>query len=99
MVSYSASETVGSASTDASVVGGTLRSITNNAWTEAATNYNTRPAVDGAVLTTKAKVAAKAVVDFDATSAVTGDGTYNFALVSTSTREAASARIKWSPCS
>src|SRR5207249_850935 len=43
--------TVGSASTDASAVGGTLRAITNNTWSEAATTYNTRPAVDGAVLT------------------------------------------------
>src|SRR5206468_3343610 len=36
-------------------------------------------------LSTKGKVLTKQVVDFDATSAVTGDGTYNFALVSSST--------------
>ncbi|TMB54684.1 MAG: DNRLRE domain-containing protein, partial [Deltaproteobacteria bacterium] len=77
--------TVGSASTDASAVGGTLRAITNNTWSEATTTYNTRPAVDGAVLTTKGKVLTKQVVDFDATTAVTGDGTYNFAMVSSST--------------
>ncbi|TMA49592.1 MAG: DNRLRE domain-containing protein, partial [Deltaproteobacteria bacterium] len=33
----------------------------------------------------KGKVLTKQVVDFDATAAVTGDGTYNFALVSSST--------------
>src|SRR5207249_2031646 len=58
--------TVGSSSTDASAVGGTLRTITNGTWSEATTTYNTRPAVDGAVLSTKGKVLTKQVVDFDA---------------------------------
>src|SRR5207237_1329759 len=38
--------TVGSSSTDASAVGGTLRTITNGTWSEATTTYNTRPGTE-----------------------------------------------------
>src|SRR5205085_12452341 len=78
--------TVGSVSTDPSTVGGTLNAITSNAWSEAATTYGNRPAIDGPVLATRnTKVIAKQLVDFDVTSAITGDGMYNFALTSGST--------------
>src|SRR5439155_14135615 len=77
--------TVGSGSSDGSVVGGTLRAISNNVWTETATSYATRPALDGRVLANVGAVKPNQVVDFDVTSAVRADGTYNFALTSTST--------------
>src|SRR5438067_2139176 len=76
--------TVGSSSGDGSAAGGTVRAITNGAWSEATTTYNTRPAVDGAVLATHGSVTPKQVVDFDVTQGVAADGTFNFALVSTS---------------
>src|SRR6185312_795391 len=77
--------TVGPASADASKVGGTVRSLTSGAWSEASTTYATRPAVDGATLTTVGTVVAQQVVEFDVSAAVRGDGTKNLALVSTST--------------
>ena len=76
--------TVGTASADGSAVGGTVRAITNGTWSEAATTYSTRPAVDGAVLATRTAVKPKDVVDFDVTSGVAGDGTVNLAVVSSS---------------
>src|SRR5207302_1165931 len=76
--------TVGSSSSDGSAVGGTVRAITNSTWSEAATTYNTRPAVDGPVLGTRGAVSAKQAVDIDVTPGVAADGTVNFALVSTS---------------
>src|SRR5439155_449557 len=48
---------------------------------------NTRPAVDGPTLASQASVALKQVVDFDVTTGVHGDGTYNFAIVTTSADE------------
>jgi hypothetical protein len=88
--------------------GGTLHRITDNSWSEATTNYNNRPAIDGAGLGTKGTVASKQVVDFDVTAEVTADGTYNFALDSTSSdsveyqsREATSGKpqliVKFAP--
>ena len=76
--------TVGTASADGSAVGGTVRAITNGTWSEAATAYSTRSAVDGAVLATRTAVKPKDVVDFDVTSGVAGDGTVNLAVVSSS---------------
>ncbi|MCP4248356.1 MAG: alkaline phosphatase, partial [bacterium] len=45
--------------------------------------YNTRPDIDEAVLDTAGPVTPGDVVEFDVTPAITGDGTYGFALVST----------------
>src|SRR5438128_4195900 len=79
--------TVGSASASLSNSGGFVHSITNNTWSEATTTYNTRPAVDGPTLASQASVALKQVVDFDVTTGVHGDGSYNFAIVTTSADE------------
>jgi hypothetical protein len=75
--------TVGPASAAVSNSGGRIHRITNNSWSEATTTYINRPAIDGPVLFTHGPVGHQ-VVDFDVTAAVTGDGTYNFALDSTS---------------
>ncbi len=76
--------TVGANSGDGSAVGGTIRRITNTTWSESTTTYNTRPAIDGAVLASAAKVVPKAVVDFDLTAGITTDAIYNLALSSAS---------------
>src|SRR5262249_39050763 len=76
--------TVGSGTVAPSVFGGTLSRITSNSWSEATTTYNTRPAIDGPTLDTVASsVGPDQEVLFDVSGAVTGDGTYNFALTTT----------------
>jgi hypothetical protein len=77
--------TVGSNTSAKSNSGGTIHRITSNSWSEATTNYNNRPPIDGAGLATLGAVASKQVVDFNVTAAVTANGTYNFALDSAST--------------
>ncbi|MCC6847328.1 MAG: phytase [Deltaproteobacteria bacterium] len=79
--------------------GGAVQAIGDTGWDEATLTYATRPATDGAVLATAGAVAVGAVVDWDVTSAVTGDGTLVLALTSSSSdgvlyasREAASGR-------
>ncbi len=76
--------TVGSGASDGSLVGGTVQRITDGTWSEATTTYTTRPALTGVPLATVAAVTASQVVEFDVTPAVTGNGTYDFALTSTS---------------
>jgi hypothetical protein len=63
----------------ASNSGGTVHRISSNTWSES-TTYNTRPTIDGAGLGTQGAVTPNQVVVFDVTSAVTTDGTYDFAL-------------------
>src|SRR5581483_10237113 len=50
------------------------KTITNTTWSEAATTYASRPAVDGPTIATQGAVVASQVVDFDVTSAVRVDG-------------------------
>ena len=76
--------TVSSESGSPSDVGGTVHSMTDGTWSEAVTTYNARPVVDGPALATAGAVEAGQVVDFDVTPAVLADGTYNFALRTTS---------------
>ena len=76
--------TVGPKSSNGSDNGGTVHAISDGSWTEAATTYNNRPAIDGPALASQGKVRAKDVVDFDVTAALGADGSYNFALISTS---------------
>jgi hypothetical protein len=77
--------TVGPAGSDASVSGGRLRVVSNHTWTEAGTTWDFQPAVDGPVLVSQGAAARNAVLDFDVTSTITGDGTYDFAIVPAST--------------
>src|SRR5207249_3781688 len=67
--------------------GGALHTITDNTWSEATTTFNNRPAVDGPTLGTQGAVALRQVVDFDVSTAVRSDGTYNFGLVTTNADE------------
>ncbi len=68
-----------------SVHGGRISSITNCGWGEATTTFNNKPAIDGALLDTKGAVALNQLVDFNVTAAITGDGTYCFAIDTPST--------------
>ena len=76
--------TVGSKTASGSDSGGTVHRITDDSWSEAATNYNNRPAIDGPGLATQGPVAVKQVVEFPLTGTVTSDGTYDFAIDSAS---------------
>jgi hypothetical protein len=47
--------------------------------------FNTRPAIDGGELDAQGAVAKGALVDFDVTAAIGGNGTFCFAIQSPST--------------
>src|SRR5438094_5826333 len=64
--------------------GGTLHTITDGTWQESTITFNNRPAVDGPTVASQGPVRLGQTVDFNVASAVTGDGTYNFALGNTS---------------
>jgi len=92
---------VSSASASESASGGTLFAISATGWGESQLTYDTRPPIDGPALGTKGAVARGAAVEFDATSAVAGDGPVAFALRTASSdavkyksRETASGRPK-----
>ena len=72
----------------ASVSGGTVHTISNGTWGERTITFKTRPAVDGSAFGSTGVVKSGQVVEFDLTGAVTGDGVYNLALVSSSTDNA-----------
>src|SRR5439155_963851 len=67
--------------------GGVLHTITDGTWQETAITLNNRPAVDGPTVASQGPVRLGQTVDFNVASAVTGDGTYNFAIVNNSADE------------
>ena len=67
----------------ASTAGYQIRSVSDNAWTEGGINYNNAPAM-GNVLVNSGGFSAGAWTEVDLTSSVTGNGSYNFALTTTS---------------
>ena len=71
-----------------SVTGGSIHAISNCTWGETTVTWNTQPAIDGPALATLGAVAAGQIADFDVTSAIPGDGTYCFAIDTTSTDSA-----------
>lgn len=64
--------------------GGALHKISNNSWTEAGLTYKNAPAVTVTELSRVSSVSNKQAYEFNVTAAITGPGTYNFALVSDS---------------
>ena len=58
---------------------------TTSSWTEAGITWNTRPAPTSGVLDDKGAIATGVWVEYNITPLVTGDGTYSFVLVTTST--------------
>jgi fibronectin type 3 domain-containing protein len=57
---------------------------TNTSWTEAAVNWNTRPARTSGPTDDKGSIPTNTWAEYDVTPFVTGNGTYSFGLVTTS---------------
>jgi hypothetical protein len=68
-----------------SASGGRIHPLSACGWDERTITWNTRPPIDSLVLAALGPVARSAVVEFDVTSAVGGDGVYCFALDNLST--------------
>lgn len=72
--------------TDASSDGGAVYVVSNNylgtstAWTQTGLNWNNAPAISGTALSSVGAVAVGNWVEFNVTSAITGNGTYSFGL-------------------
>jgi len=66
------------------LTGASIHPISDCTWDEHAVTWNNQPAIDGPVLTTSGAAGRGQVVDYDVTSAVSGDGVYCFALETTS---------------
>jgi hypothetical protein len=64
--------------------GGHIRQISNCSWAELLMTWNTQPAIDGPVLDVAGPVTSGDLVEFDVTSAITGDGLYCFVTETTS---------------
>ncbi len=67
--------------TDGSPDGGSVYAV-DNGWSELSINWNNAPLISGNPLTSAGSVATESFVELDVTSAVTGDGTYSFAITS-----------------
>jgi hypothetical protein len=65
--------------------GYTLAGVPDNSWSETAINYNNKPALGGA-LASLASHGGAMYTSVDVTGYITGDGTYSFALTTTSTK-------------
>jgi hypothetical protein len=67
--------------------GGAIRAVSNDynsggSWVETGLTYNNAPALTGGVLDSKVNVQDNTWVEYDVTSAVTGNGTFSFGLSS-----------------
>jgi hypothetical protein len=67
--------------------GGTIHTITPTGWQESSITAQTAPPVDGPGVASAGAVTPGQIVDFDVTSAITADGTYDLALVTASLDE------------
>jgi hypothetical protein len=65
--------------TNDSTSGGVFNRISNTSWSENIT-WNTKPAIDGPVVTTLGAVALNSTVEINLGGIVTGDGSYSFAI-------------------
>jgi hypothetical protein len=61
-----------------------VRSVANNAWLESTINYNNSPPVGG-VLGSSGAITSGTWTSVDVTSFITGSGTFNLALTTSST--------------
>jgi hypothetical protein len=77
--------------TDGSPSGGSIFAVSNNlagsttAWTEQNLNWSNAPPISGNPLSTLGSVANGTWVEFDVAAAITGNGTYSFAIRNAST--------------
>jgi hypothetical protein len=65
--------------TNDSTSGGIVQSVSNTTWAEALT-WNGKPAIDGPVRATLGAVALDTVIEVDLGAAITGNGSYSFAI-------------------
>jgi hypothetical protein len=83
--------------TVASSSGGSVYSVSNNyrgtstPWVEPGLNYNNAPTISGTALSTIGSVTVNQVVEFDVTSAISGNGTFSFGL-----RNSSSTTVQYS---
>ena len=76
--------------TEASVSGGSAYSVSNNyngtstPWVQADINWNNAPAISGSPLSSLSAVSLGDLVEFDVTTAVTGNGIISFGMATTS---------------
>src|SRR5262249_13713654 len=68
-----------------STTSGGSRSLVGSGWTENGITWNNAPAIGGTPLASAGAVDANQWVEYDVTSTVRGDGTYNFGLGTAST--------------
>jgi hypothetical protein len=66
--------------TDPGSNGGSVYLIGTNSWTETGITWNNAPTISGTALSTLGTVATGTWVEFDLKSAITGNGTYSFAI-------------------
>ena len=59
--------------------------LTSNNWTETGIIWNNRPAPTSGVIANIGSIVANSWTEFDLTSVITGDGTYDFVLLPDST--------------
>jgi parallel beta-helix repeat protein len=64
-----------------SITGGSIYAVQDNTWQENMLSYNNRPPVADTALDTLGPVNLGDTVAFEVTSAITGDGTYSFAIL------------------
>ena len=74
--------------TDASSDGGSVFAV-GNGWTEGGINWNNAPAIGAGPLDSGGAASAGTWEEYDVTSAIGGNGSYSFALTSSSTDSAA----------
>jgi uncharacterized protein (TIGR03437 family) len=73
--------------------GGSIYAVSNDhngtstPWTETALNWSNAPAIAGSALSTKGVVALNEIVEFDVTSAITGNGTLSFGMKNNSSND------------
>ncbi len=76
---------------DGSLDGGRIQAVSNNylgtstPWIESGLTWDNAPAISGPILDQNGEVFAGTWVEFDVAAAITGNGTYSFALTSNST--------------
>lgn len=74
---------------DGSDFGGRIKLVPSNNWNEGALTWNNRPDSPGDALAALDQVSPDQWYELDLTSVITGDGTYSFRIVSTSSNNAA----------
>ena len=66
--------------TNPSSSGGSLRGVSDTTWSQATVTWRSKPAIDGALLSTAGAASFGSWVSFDVTSAIAGNGLYSFAI-------------------